>query len=44
MDEDLFHVQVKKRKHLKFEFRLILAADDHPLILKTNTFNIVNAS
>ena len=42
MDEDQIHLQVKKGKHLKF--RGVYAADNHPLILQTCSFIIVNAS
>ena len=44
MDEDQIHHQVKKCKHLKIKFRGVYAADNYPLNLQTNTFNIVNAS
>ena len=44
MDEDQTHLQVKTFKHLKIKFRVVYAADKHPMNLQTNTFVIVNAS
>ena len=44
MDEDRIHLQMKKCKHLKCNFRGFYAADNYTLNLQANTFIKVNAS